>query len=49
MVTPLCIEMTGDGTVDLLVTTFEGDLILFNGATFATIWTASFPGYESYR
>ena len=49
MVPPVCVEMNGDDTLDLLVTTFEGDIILFNGKTFAAIWTRSFVGYETYR
>ena len=45
----MCVEMTGDDTLDILVTTFEGDMILFNGQTFGAIWNANFPGYETYR
>ncbi|XP_041362611.1 protein FAM234B-like [Gigantopelta aegis] len=48
MIPPELVDVTGDGVDDILMTSFEGKMILFDGKTLDPVWTASFPGMESY-
>ncbi|KAK7469683.1 hypothetical protein BaRGS_00036312 [Batillaria attramentaria] len=44
----MLVDVTGDGTLDILMTAFEGVIILFDGETFQEVWRQQFPGMESY-
>ena len=48
MVPPVIIDVDGDAVDDILVSLFEGKLVLKNGRDFSVMWTASFPGTETY-
>jgi hypothetical protein len=43
------VDVTGDGELDILVSTFDGRLIAIAGATGETIWTHEAPGEEAYH
>ena len=49
MVPPLLVDVTRDGVADILMTAFEGRMVMFDGKTLHPVWTATFPGMESYR
>ena len=48
MVPPVIIDVDGDSVDDVLVSLFEGKLVLKNGRDLSVMWTASFPGTETY-
>jgi outer membrane protein assembly factor BamB len=48
MVPPVIVDVNNDGTDDILVSSYDGHLILLNGEDLTTIWTAQFPDMESY-
>ena len=48
MVPPILVDVDNDGCKDMLVSSFDGDLILFNGKTFDIIWKIKFECYETY-
>ncbi|KAL4241001.1 hypothetical protein ACF0H5_001780 [Mactra antiquata] len=48
MVPPIVADVDGDGTMDILMTSFEGSMKLFNGQGLTEVWTATFPGCETY-
>ena len=39
MVPPVLVDMTGDGVKDILMNSFDGDVVLFNGETLAVSYT----------
>ena len=49
MTPPVCIDITGDGVGDLLMSAYEGLITLYDGETLEQIWSTSFPNMESYR
>ena len=49
MVPPVLIDMNKDGVKDILVNSFNGIMILYDGETLATIWKIQFEDRESYR
>ena len=49
MVPPLIVDVDGDSINDLLVSVYEGQLVLKNGRDLSDMWSASFPDAESYR
>ena len=48
MVPPVIIDMDGDSIDDLLISVYEGLLVLKNGKDLTDMWTVSFPNMESY-
>ena len=48
MVPPVIVDVYNDGTDDILVSSYDGHLILLNGEDLTTIWAAQFPDMESY-
>ena len=48
MVPPVIVDVDGDSVSDILVSLFEGRMVLKNGRDLSVMWTASFPGAESY-
>ena len=48
MVPPVIIDVNGDAVDDILISMFEGKLVLKNGWDLSIVWTASFPGTETY-
>ena len=48
MVPPVMVDVNNDNFKDILVMTFDGDIILFNGKTFDKIWKIQFACYETY-
>ena len=48
MVPPVIIDVNGDSVNDILISMFEGKLVLKNGWDLSIMWTASFPGTETY-
>ena len=49
MVPPVIIDMNDDSISDILVSMYEGSIVLKNGKDLTDMWTASFPNMESYR
>ena len=49
MTPPVCIDVTGDGVGDLLMSAYEGLITLYDGETLDQIWSTPFPNMESYR
>ncbi len=49
MVPPVCIDVNGDDVKDILVMTYDGSLVLYDGETLHKMWQSEFPGMESYR
>jgi outer membrane protein assembly factor BamB len=45
---PALADLDRDGRLDIVVATFDGRLIAFNGATKAILWDRSFENSESY-
>ncbi|KAK7112143.1 uncharacterized protein [Littorina saxatilis] len=48
MVPPVLADLTGDGTADILMSAFEGFLVLYDGETRQELWRRHFTGMESY-
>ena len=49
MVSPTLVDMNGDGINDIVMSAYDGTIRLYDGETLGVMWTAKFPGYESYR
>ena len=49
MVPPVLVDVNGDTVSDILVSMYDGRLVLKNGKDLTDMWTASFPNMESYR
>ena len=49
MVTPTLVDMNNDGILDIMMSAYDGTIQLFDGETLDIMWTAQFPGFESYR
>eukprot|EP00117_Sycon_ciliatum_P039036 scpid29682/ scgid6153/ len=47
-VPPIFAEMTGDDQQDILVSVFDGTLMLIDGKTEKVVWKRTSPGYEFY-
>lgn len=45
---PALADLTGDGTLDIIVATFDGQLAAFDGDTFAPLWSLAVEGAETY-
>jgi len=45
----VCVDVDADGVQDILLSTFDGHLALYNGKTLKPIWIADFHGMQSYR
>lgn len=48
-VPPIIVEMTGDDHPDVLVSVFDGTLLLLDGRTSEVVWRRDSPGWEFYR
>ncbi|XP_064608060.1 protein FAM234B-like [Liolophura sinensis] len=48
MVPPVMADVNNDGIKDILMTAFEGKMILFDGKTLNILWTLSLKGYQTY-
>lgn len=49
MVPPVMVDMTGDGVKDILMNSFDGSVVLFDGETLEILWKTKFHDRESYR
>jgi len=49
MVPPVCVDVNADDVQDILFSTFDGHLALYNGKTLKPIWTTDFSGMQLYR
>lgn len=50
MVPPVIIDMNNDGVKDIVVSAYEGIVLVYDGKTMKEIWrNTHFHGYESYR
>ena len=49
MVPPVLVDVNRDGVKDILMSAYDGSLVLFDGESFDEIWVKSFKGYEWYR
>jgi outer membrane protein assembly factor BamB len=45
---PALADLTGDGTPDIIVATFDGQLVAIDGDTFETLWSLAVDGAETY-
>ncbi|CAF1627233.1 unnamed protein product, partial [Didymodactylos carnosus] len=48
MVPPVLLDIDNDNFDDILVSSFDGTLMLINGHTMMPLWTKTFDGYEFY-
>ena len=48
MVPPVLADINKDGTKDIFIVTFDGELIMKDGETFNDIWKRKFKCYETY-
>ena len=48
MVPPVLCDVNNDGTKDILMSSFDGTLILYDGETFEKIWTKEYACHETY-
>ena len=46
---PVVVDMTGDGQEDLVVSCFDGRVLVMDGKDGSTVWEVETPGAESYR
>ena len=49
MVPPVLVDMNKDGVKDILMSGFDGTMILFDGETLDVMWKVKFENRESYR
>ena len=49
MVPPVLIDVNKDGVKDILMSAFNGHMVLYDGETLAPIWHVTFEDRESYR
>jgi len=45
---PLWVDITGDGTLDIVANAVEGKLLAFDGNTYKSIWSIKMPETEAY-
>ena len=48
MVPPVLVDVNNDGTRDIFVLTFDGELIMMDGETLEHIWNKKYECYETY-
>ncbi|XP_070199696.1 protein FAM234A-like [Littorina saxatilis] len=48
MVPPVMVDMTGDGVKDILMNSFDGNVVLFDGETLEILWKIKLEDRESY-
>jgi outer membrane protein assembly factor BamB len=48
MVPPVLVDINKDGNKDILVSSFDGKLALYNGWTFELMWERNFDCFETY-
>ncbi|KAL8612256.1 hypothetical protein ACOMHN_038168 [Nucella lapillus] len=48
MTPPVLVDLTGDGTVDIVMNPFNSTVIALDGRTFTLLWNRTFPLSESY-
>lgn len=48
MVPPVLVDVNQDDTNDILMLSFDGEVVLFNGLTFERIWERKFACHETY-
>lgn len=48
MVPPVLVDVNQDGTKDILMLSFDGAVVMFNGLNFEKIWERKFDCYETY-
>ena len=49
MTPPVLVDLTGDGTVDIVINPFNSTVLAIDGRTYSVLWNRSFPLSESYR
>jgi hypothetical protein len=49
MTPPALVDVTGDGTVDIIINPFNSSTLAFDGKTFQLLWNTTVPFTESYR
>jgi hypothetical protein len=50
MLTPaLLVDITGDGTEDIVAAMFDSVVVAFDGISFAMLWNYSIPSSELHR
>ena len=49
MVPPLTTDVNNDGVDDIVMSAYDGLIVLFDGKTMQKVWTAKFDNCESYR
>lgn len=49
MVPPLMTDIDRDGVDDIVMSAYDGIVMLLDGKTMKSKWKAEFPGMESYR
>lgn len=49
MVPPVLVDINKDGVKDILMSAFDGTMILFDGETLDVLWKIKFEDKESYR
>lgn len=49
MVPPVIVDINKDGVKDILMSAFDGTMILFDGETLDVLWKIKFEDKESYR
>lgn len=48
MVPPVIVDYDSNNVKDILMTSFEGINNLYSGTDLQLVWTANFPGMETY-
>lgn len=48
MTPPVLLDMTGDGTNDIVFAAFNSSMMLVDGDNFKTIWSFTYPSSETY-
>ena len=49
MVPPVMVDVNKDGVLDLVLSAYDGAVVLYDGKSLESLWTADFTGMESYR
>ena len=49
MTPPVLVDLTGDGTVDIVINPYNSSVLAIDGRTFAILWNHTVPFSESYR
>ena len=49
MVPPVCVDLTGDGVLDVVMAAYDGTVAVWDGETLKEVWKVAFTGYEAHR